>query len=131
MKYILINVLLLIFVQGYSQTQNNPTNKMKPLAVHENINKTNNKMSKVTVWDTYVTKKDGTVMHFDIVAPEDVKDTTVIYGYGKEYLKTKCQEGQPLTSKECRRCHVRDIQPQWEADIKKQGYFIIEMENCK
>jgi len=88
-----------------------------------------NKM-KVTVWDTYVIKKNGIVMHFDIIAPEEVKDTTIIYGYGRAYLKTKGQEGQPLTSKECRRCHVRDIQPQWEDDIKKQGYFILEMENC-
>lgn len=114
MKILLNFVLLLIFVQGYSQTQHKTTNKMK-----------------VTVWDTYVTKKDGTVMHFDIVAPETEKDTAVIHNYGKEYLKSKGQSGQPLTAKECRRCHVRDIQPQWETDIKKQGYFIIEMENCE
>jgi hypothetical protein len=92
-------------------------------------NKIDTKM-KVAVWDTYVTKKDGSVMHFDVVAPEEVKDTTIIYGYGRDYLKSKGQEGQPLTSKECRFCHVRSLHPQWEADIKKQGYFIIEMENC-
>ncbi len=85
---------------------------------------------KVAVWDTYVTKKDGSVMHFDIIAPEEIKDTIIIYGFGSEYLKTKGQEGQPLTSKECRFCHVRSLHPQWEADIKKQGYFILEMENC-
>ncbi|MFN3639943.1 MAG: DUF2024 family protein [Flavobacterium sp.] len=69
--------------------------------------------------------------HFDIIAPEEMKDTAVIYGYGKEYLKTKGQEGQPLTSKECRFCHVETVRPQWEAEIKQKGYFIIEMENCK
>ena len=113
MKLLLNIVLLLIFVQGYSHAQNKTTNKMQ-----------------VTVWDTYVPKKDGTVMHFDIVAPESVKDTAVIHNYGKAYLKTKGQDGQPVTSKECRRCHVRDVKPHWEVDIKKQGYFIIEMENC-
>ena len=86
---------------------------------------------KVAVWDTYVTKKDGSIMHFDIIAPEEIKDTTVIYGYGREYLKTKGQEGQPLTSKECRFCHIETVRPQWEAEIKQKGYFIIEMENCK
>jgi len=91
-----------------------------------NISKT----MEVAVWDTYVTKKDGSVMHFDIIAPSSVKDTVVIYEYGRAYLKTKGQEGQPLTSKECRFCHVRALQPKWEADIKKQGYFILEMENC-
>ncbi|MFN0189388.1 MAG: DUF2024 family protein [Bacteroidia bacterium] len=85
---------------------------------------------KIAVWDTYVTKKDGKVMHFDILAPETIKDTDVIYKYGKDYLKTKGQEGQPLSAKECRFCHLESLRPTWEADIKKQGYFIIEMENC-
>ena len=85
---------------------------------------------KVAVWDTYVTKKDGIIMHFDILAPEEIKDTTVIYDYGKAYLKSKGQDGQPLTSKECRFCHVETVKPHWEEAIKKNGYFIIEMENC-
>lgn len=85
---------------------------------------------KIAVWDTYVTKTNGTVMHFDILAPEEIEDTNLIYNYGKEYLKTKGQEGQALSSKECRFCHVENLQSQWEATIKQQGYFIIEMENC-
>jgi len=44
---------------------------------------------KVTVWDTYVTKQDVTIIHFDIIAPEEVKDQSVIQNYGKEYLKIK------------------------------------------
>lgn len=113
MKYLLYLVLPLIFTQGFSQTQNKTTIKMK-----------------VAVWDTYVTKKDGKVMHFDILAPEEIKDPAVIYNYGKHYLKTKAQDGQPLSSKECRFCHIESIRAEWEADIKKQGYFIIEMQNC-
>jgi len=89
------------------------------------------KTMKVAVWDTYVTKKDGSVMHFDIIAPETVKDTSIIYCYGKEYLKYKGQEGQPLTSKECKYCHIETVRLQWEAEINQKGYFIIEMENCK
>ncbi|MBU2525159.1 MAG: DUF2024 family protein [Bacteroidetes bacterium] len=86
---------------------------------------------KVAVWDTYVTKKDGSVMHFDIIAPEEIKDTTVIYDYGRDYLKTKGQDGQALTSKECSFCHMEILRPEWEAAINQKGYFIIEMENCK
>lgn len=85
---------------------------------------------KVNVWDTYVTKKDGNVMHFDILAPVEIKDTTIIYDYGKEYLKTKGQEGQPLTSKQCRLCHVEHLRPAWEESINTSGYYIIEMEGC-
>jgi hypothetical protein len=36
----------------------------------------------------------------------------------------------PLTAKQCRFCHVRSLHTHWEADIKRQGYFILEMEHC-
>lgn len=85
---------------------------------------------KVAVWDTYVTKKDGTIMHFDIIAPSEIKDTSIIYTFGKEYLKTKNQEEQTLSSKECSFCHIETVTPQWEAAIREKGYFIYEMENC-
>jgi hypothetical protein len=84
----------------------------------------------VAVWDTYVTRKDGKVMHFDIIVPSDNRDADQIYEYGKEYLKTKGQNGQPLTSKECTFCHIEAIKPEYENEIKQKGYFIVEMENC-
>lgn len=113
MKILIKFALLLILFQGCSQAQNKSISKMK-----------------VSVWDTYVTKKDGSVMHFDILAPEEIKDTTVIYNYGRQYLKTKEQDGQLLSSKECRFCHVERMKPNWEDAINKNGFFIIEMENC-
>ncbi|RYE33435.1 MAG: DUF2024 family protein [Sphingobacteriales bacterium] len=85
---------------------------------------------KVAVWDTYVTKKDGTVMHFDIIAPERVKDPEIIYGFGKEYLTLKGEQGQALNAKECSFCHIETIAPQWEQEIEAKGYFIYEMQNC-
>jgi Domain of unknown function (DUF2024) len=110
---IMFNLFLIItLISGCDQTDNT-INKMK-----------------VAVWDTYVTKKDGTVMHFDILAPDSIKDTTMIYNYGADYLKTKGQEGQALASSECRFCHVETLRPQWEESINSKGYFIIEMENC-
>lgn len=85
---------------------------------------------KVAVWDTYVTKKDGNVMHFDIIVPEELKDIETIYRYGKAYLKQKNQEGRDLTAKECQFCHVQSPRPEWVSSIEQQGYFIYEMENC-
>lgn len=84
----------------------------------------------VAVWDTYVTKKDGTVMHFDIIAPSTMKDEITIQEYGKEYLKSKGQPEQLLTSKECSFCHIETLQQEFEDEIKDNGYYIIEMENC-
>lgn len=85
---------------------------------------------KVAVWDTYVTKSDGSVMHFDIIVPDEVKDETKIYNYGKEYLANKDVTLQSLSSKECQYCHSEYIKPEWEQSINTKGYFIIEMENC-
>lgn len=84
----------------------------------------------VAVWDTYVTKKDGKVMHFDIIVPEETNNEDQIYEYGREYLKTKGQEGQPLTAEESKFCHLEPLKPEWEESINKKGYYIVEMENC-
>lgn len=85
---------------------------------------------KVAVWDTYVPKRSGEVMHFDINVPAHIRDTTIIFGYGQEYLTSKGQEGQPLSTKECQFCHVETIRPDWDTSIREEGYYIVEMENC-
>lgn len=86
---------------------------------------------RVAVWDTYVTRKDGSIMHFDIIAPDIIKDESIIHTFGKDYLQSKNQDGQPLTAKECRFCHIEAATPEMEASITEKGFFIIEMENCK
>ncbi len=85
----------------------------------------------VAVWDTYVTKKDGTVMHFDIITPDTIKDEKTIHTFGKEYLLSKNQETQSLAAKECRFCHIEKATDEMLSIIQQSGYYIIEMENCK
>lgn len=85
----------------------------------------------VAVWDTYVTKKDGNRMHFDIIVPSSVKDTTIIYDYGGQYLKTKQQEGQELASNQCRFCHIEKATEAMMEAIRLKGFYIIEMEGCQ
>lgn len=84
----------------------------------------------VAVWDTYVTKKDGTVMHFDIIAPGHIKDDHIIHTFGREYLRSKNQENQPLTTKECSFCHIEKASSKIELSIQQKGYFVLEMQNC-
>ena len=84
----------------------------------------------VAVWDTYVTKKDGTIMHFDIIAPADIKDEKIIHTFGRNYLLSKNQQEQALTSKECSFCHIEKASSEMLLDIEKKGYHIIEMQNC-
>lgn len=86
---------------------------------------------KVAVWDTYVTKKDGQVMHFDILVPADVRNEETIFTFGKDYLQSKNQEGQVLSSNECQFCHVEQASERVVAAIQQKGYYIVEMQNCK
>ena len=85
----------------------------------------------VAVWDTYVTKKDGSIMHFDIIAPDHIKDENKILTFGKDYLLSKNQQSQTLTSKECSFCHIEQANDEMLEAIEKQGYYVIEMEGCK
>lgn len=85
---------------------------------------------KIAVWDTYVTRKDGKIMHFDILADETIKDENQIFEYGKNYLTRKMQEGQLITSKECTFCHIEKASDEVEQEVLKNGFLIIEMENC-
>lgn len=85
---------------------------------------------KVAVYDTYVTKKDGSMMHFDILVADTLQNTDQIYAFGHDYLKHKNQEGQPLTTKECRYCHIEEATAEVEAEITSKGYSIIEMQGC-
>ena len=84
---------------------------------------------KVAVFDTYVTRKNGRVMHFDIIVPTGTTEASV-YEFGKSYLKKKAEEGQALDSKQCQFCHVEHLQAYMENDIKKNGYYILEMQGC-
>lgn len=86
---------------------------------------------KVSVWDTYVTRKDGKVMHFDILVPEEMKDAEKVYDYGKQYLSGKPVLSESLSAKECTFCHVEEATEEMKASIHKTGYHIIEMEHCE
>jgi hypothetical protein len=84
---------------------------------------------KVLVYDTYVSKENGTIMHFDILVEENVSAEDV-YKYGKAYLKQKKVSNSELTTNECRFCHIEKASKEVEESIKEKGFYIIEMENC-
>ena len=85
---------------------------------------------KVSVWDTYVKREDGKLMHFDILVPDALNDEKVIFNYGIIYLKSKPFNTEALTSNECKFCHIEQAPEDILEDINNQGYYIIEMENC-
>ena len=85
---------------------------------------------KVSVWDTYVQREDGEIMHFDILVPNLVTNEETIFGYGRTYLKSKPFKTGKLTSSECKFCHIEQATETIINAIKNKGFYIIEMEHC-
>lgn len=69
-------------------------------------------------------------MHFDIIVPQNVTDENTIHAFGKDYLRSKNQEDQPLSAKECRFCHIGQATEEIISAIGEKGYHILEMQNC-
>lgn len=67
-------------------------------------------------------------MHFDIIVPIGT-DTQQVYDYGNMYLEKKGLVGA-LNAQQCQFCHIAQLQPHMEADIRQQGYFIYELQAC-
>jgi hypothetical protein len=85
---------------------------------------------KISVWDTYVEREDGNIMHFDILVPSDVTDEQTIFSFGMDYLKTKPFQTNQLSANECRLCHMEQATEEMITSIEKNNYTIIEMDNC-
>ena len=81
------------------------------------------------VYDTYVTKKDGKTMHFDVIVEAKIQQEKAIE-YGKQYLEDVGQGGQKMTQEECQFCHIQEAPKQVEQEIFSKGFFIQKMEGC-
>ena len=81
------------------------------------------------VYDTYVTKKDGKTMHFDVIVEASTAHEKAIE-YGKEYLASAGQADQKMTQEECQFCHIQAAPPFVEKAIKQSGFWIQKMEGC-
>ena len=81
------------------------------------------------VYDTYVRKRDGKTMHFDVVVEASTPHEKAIE-YGREFLASVGQGEQKMTQEECQFCHVQDAPEAVEQDIESKGYYIQKMEGC-
>lgn len=84
----------------------------------------------VAVFDTYVKKKNGGYMHFDIIVAADTQYDHVLT-FGKAYLQSKQRASPHITTRDCRFCHLEEMIPVWEKTIARQGYYIHEIEGCQ
>ena len=84
---------------------------------------------KVSVFDTYVRRKDGVTMHFDIIVQKENASFEEVAWIGKKFLEVEGLQGATLTSKECEFCHIEEASDEIIAAIDQQGYYILKMEN--
>ena len=84
---------------------------------------------KAEVYDTYITKEDGSLMHFDIIVPTETKYEAVL-SFGQAYLAEVGQAGQLMASSHCRFCHIEEATTEMRTAFAVQGFFIVPMEGC-
>lgn len=83
----------------------------------------------VDVYDTYADSRRGKVIHFDVLVPKGThKD--IAYQYAQKWLKEIGEEPAKLKQTSCNFCHTENSVPEVEADVAKQGFFILQMEGC-
>jgi hypothetical protein len=83
----------------------------------------------VAVWDTYVKSKEGYYLHFDIIVPEGMKDPSVIYQYGKQYLESIHEDAIEINAEACQLCHIEEPTEEIVSAIQRQGHYILRMED--
>ncbi len=83
---------------------------------------------KVAVWDTYVRSSNGSVLHFDIIVPETLQDTGVIYDFGRQYLAAIGEPSSELSTEQCRLCHIEEPTDDMLRAISEKGFYILEMD---
>jgi hypothetical protein len=84
---------------------------------------------KIAVFDTYVTRKGGETMHFDVIVEEGTPHEKAIE-FGKEFLESVGEGGQKITQEECQFCHIQEAPTAVERQIRSKGYYIQKMEGC-
>ncbi len=84
----------------------------------------------IAVFDTYVQRPDGRLMHFDIFVANESRNPPAVLEFGRRYLAGKGIPATELTAKECRFCHIESASAQVEREVREAGFSILEMENC-
>jgi len=87
---------------------------------------------KIAVFDTYVRRPDGRQMHFDILVHDqaEARDMDIVLGHGRRYLEAKGVPADSLRAQECRFCHIETASAAVEEVVARNGFAILEMENC-
>jgi hypothetical protein len=81
------------------------------------------------VFDAYVTRPDGRLMHFDVIVPAGASQVEAL-AFGQAYLTSVNVMDSVVTAERCRFCHAEQATPEMARAIAAQGYYVLPMEGC-
>ena len=84
---------------------------------------------KIDVYDSYATRLDGQLMHFDVFV-ESRSSAQQALEYGRQWLERIGESKAGLQQSRCNFCHTELANPEVQNAIARQGYFILQMEGC-
>ncbi len=84
---------------------------------------------RLAIWDTYVSRDDGSVLHFDVVVPESHSNWAEVLKAACGYAAGRGIPDVRVTAEECRFCHWEDPDPVHLDAINEHGFAIIPLED--
>jgi hypothetical protein len=85
----------------------------------------------IAVYDTYLPRPDGRVMHFDVLVPAEGHDLEQVLAYARRYLAAKGMPAKGLDAQACHFCHTEFAALPARQAIERDGFAIIELANCQ
>ena len=85
---------------------------------------------KIAVFDSYATRPDGRVMHFDVLVREADRQIEQVLQFGRRYLVAKGVPSATLSAQVCRFCHIESATATVQLAVEQDGFAIIELGNC-
>lgn len=86
-------------------------------------------MAQIHVFDTYATRKNGRIMHFDVVLAE--RDDLKALASARQWLASLGEADADVSQERCCYCHSEELAPpDVEREISARGYAIYRLEGC-
>ncbi len=84
---------------------------------------------KIDVFDTYAHTVSSSVLHFDVLLPNGASKEHALQ-YAQSFLASIGLEDTRIATVRCDFCHSQAATLPISEAIKKDGYFILQMEGC-
>ncbi|AGI23463.1 DUF2024 family protein [Pseudomonas sp. MT3] len=82
----------------------------------------------VRVYDTHVRTHDGRYLHFDVLVGPDAASRAA--EFAAHWLAARGIQAHDVHMSRCEFCHSEFSTPPVEEALRRQGYYVIEMEGC-